>query len=256
MYRSLIHTDSNHIHVSLNHITKDSDLSLCRAGAMFTIILVRVQMTPISLKHSLQTTAGRYIFACIAALLLACSTVPMRADVSDCTCDADSLIADNLAICIGGTNYVVDVYGCMRIDNSYPFLAQLCSTSGDQNQYSTITRICFVGSKPLPIDPATTFSAVLCALDPCKTPGVSGAWVPPVAGSIYCWTVLLPRCVQVNNATGCILKCGDGCCLVARQWTRGADGSCTRTGIWKCSSNPTNCVSPCVTVDCVDPECC
>lgn len=224
---------------------------------MFSNILLRVKMIAVYLKHSLHTTVGRYIFACIAALLLAYSTVPMRADVSDCTCDADSLIADNLSICIGGINYVVDVYGCMRIDNSYPFLAQLCSPSGDQNQYSTITRICFVGSKPLPIDPAATFGAVICALDPCKTPGVSGAWVPPVAGSIYCWTVLLPRCVQVNNATGCINKCGDGCCLIARRWARGDDGSCTLTGFWRCFSNPTNCVSPCVEVDCIEQlECC
>ena len=198
----------------------------------------------------------RYIFSCIAALLFACSTVPTRADVDDCTCTTDSLIADNLAICIGGTNYVVDVYGCMRIDISAPYMTALCTGSGQQNQYSTITKICFVGAKPLPIDPAATFGAVLCALDPCLTPGVGGAWVPPVAGSLYCWSVLLPRCVQVNNATGCIIKCNDGCCIVARQWRRGADGGCTRTGYWQCTTEPTNCVSPCVTVDCVDPACC
>lgn len=258
MSRSLIHTDSNHIHVSLNHTTKDSDLSLCRAGAMFTIILVRVQMTPVSLKHSLHTTVGKYIFACIAALLLACSTVPMRADVDDCTCNADSLLKGSLSICISGTTYAVDVYGCKRVLNVYPWLPEICATSGRQNQYTTITRVCFVGTKPTPINASATFQAILCALDPCKTPGVMGAFVPPVAGSIYCWTVFFPKCVEVNNATGCIYKCSDGCCIVSRRWKREDDGTCTRTGVWVCPNNSTECNSPCEQVTCPDPygTCC
>jgi len=231
---------------------------LCRVGAIFIIILKRVQRTPITLKHSLQTTAGRYIFACIAALLLACSTVPMRADVDDCTCNADSLLKGSLSICISGTTYAVDVFGCKRVLNVYPWLPALCTGSGGQNQITTITRVCFVGTKPTPIDASATFQAILCALDPCKTPGVMGALVPPVVGSIYCWTVLFPKCIEVNNATGCIYKCGDGCCITSRRWTRGAGGACTLTAAWSCDYAPLECNSPCIEVDCPSPygSCC
>lgn len=222
---------------------------------MFTIILVRVQMTPVSLKQSLHTTVGKYIFACIAALLLACSTVPMRADVTDCTCNADSLISDNLAICIDGTNYVVDVYGCRRVAYSAPWIAAVCLGTGGQNQVTNITRVCFVGAKPVPIDPVATFGAILCALDPCKTPGIMGAIVPPTSGSVYCWTVIFPKCLSVDNVLGCIYKCGDGCCRVARRWSRGLTGSCDIDFEIPCHT-PTTCPGACLQIECPRSTCC
>lgn len=223
---------------------------------MFTIILVRVQMTPVSLKQSLHTTVSKYIYTCIAALLLACSTVPMRADVDDCTCTIDSLISDNLAICIAGTNYVVDVYGCRRVGFAPNYLAEICPGSFLQNQYTTITRVCFVGTKPLPIDPQATFNAILCAWDPCVTPGIMGAIVPPLAGARYCWTTFFPKCVNVDNGTGCIYKCGDGCCIMARRFERQVDGSCRETLRKICDVATTTCVSPCIEIECPEPVCC
>ena len=198
----------------------------------------------------------RYIFSCIAALLLACSTVPMRADVDDCTCTIDSLISDNLTICIGGTNYVVDVYGCRRVGLPPTYLPQICPTSLLQNQYTTITKVCFVGARPIPIDPRATFNAILCEWDPCKTPGIMGAIVPPVPGDRYCWTTFFPKCVGVDNLTGCIHKCGDGCCILSRRFERQLDGSCLKTRTWVCDVPNTSCISPCTVIDCPEPTCC
>jgi len=212
-------------------------------------------MNIVSLKQSLHMAfrSKLHIFACVASLLLLCSTVSMRADVNDCTCNVDSTLATNLTICIGGTNYVVDIFGCKR--DAPPLLAPICA-AGSINQYTTITKVCFVGVRPIPIDPAATLSAILCELDPCKTPGILGATVGPTFLDVYCWAYFLPRCVRVDNLTGCIIKCGDGCCVVRRDFTRQADGSCLPTLFAQCTTAPTACISPCVQIDCVEPVCC
>lgn len=198
----------------------------------------------------------RYIFLCIAALLLASSIVPIRADVNDCTCTIDSVISNDLTICIDGTNYVVDVYGCRRVGLPPTYLAQICFGSLLQDQYTTITKVCFVGARPLPIDPSATFSAILCEWDPCKTSGIMGAIVPNAVGARYCWTTLFPKCVGVDNFTGCINKCGDGCCILSRRFERQPDGGCLKTRSWVCDIASTSCISPCTEIACPEPTCC
>ena len=144
-----------------------------------------------------------------------------------------------------------------------PQLDAICRLSGLQDQYTTITKVCFVGAKPTPIDPRAVFNAILWAMDPCLNPGLFGASVPIPIGSIYCWTVMTPKCVFVNQGTGCITKCGDGCCRLARRWKRQADGSCIldekAPGIlaeWSCDIPTTNCISSCTVLDCPLPEPC
>jgi len=214
-------------------------------------------MRLVNLKHLLHESRGvqRHTMICIAALLLMFAFVPMRADVDDCSCDTEIKVMANLAICIGGTNYVVDVYGCKRVGVAPTYLPAVCGPFL-QNQYTNITKVCFVGVRPIPINPAATFSAILCAWDPCRTPGIMGATVGIVPNSVYCWTIFYPKCVGVDNTTGCIVKCGDGCCIIARQWTRQFDGTCLLTRSDKCTVATTVCNDPCVQLDCVDPVCC
>jgi len=214
-------------------------------------------MNIVSLKQSLHMAfrSKLHIFACVASLFLLCSTVPMQADINNCNCVGDSLA--NVTICIGGTNYVVKIYGCNIISTTPPYLAEVCAGSGRQDQYTMITRVCFVGVRPIPIDPQATFSALLCKLDPCKSPGILGASLPGIINSVYCWTMSFPKCVGVDNTTGCIEKCGDGCCRIARRWTRNLLGQCVPDGTWNCDINPTTCVSPCYQIDCPNlDDCC
>lgn len=213
-------------------------------------------MNPLRLTRMQTLHVTRSVSTVLTLLFLLVSFASMKADVNDCTCSEDSLLKGGLSICIDGTNYSVDVYGCKRVLNVYPYLDPLCEESERQNQITTITQVCFLGAKPVPIDPVATFEAILCELDPCKTPGVMGAFVPPVVGSIYCWTILLPKCLRVYNNTGCIVKCNDGCCIIARRWARQTGGVCVRTGIWRCETESSSCEDPCEIINCVDPRCC
>jgi hypothetical protein len=196
----------------------------------------------------------------VATCILACSmgvSIPVRADVDNCQCDTEILLSDDLPICIGDVNYIVDVYGCKLVGFAPDYLPPICNPPDlRQDQYTTVTRVCFVGVKPLPINAKATLDAILCAWNPCVSPGVMGAFVPQTPGSRYCWTTLFPKCVQVNNATGCISKCGDGCCILARQWTRMSDGSCMLTGSWACDLPSTSCINTCIEIECPTPVCC
>lgn len=184
-------------------------------------------------------------------------SIPVRADVDNCQCDTEILLSDDLPICIGGVNYIVDVYGCKRLRVAPGYLAAICGPEDLlQDQYATVTRVCYVGAKPMPINAKATFDAILCAWNPCVNPGIMGAFVPLAPDSRYCWTTLFPKCVQVNNATGCISKCGDGCCILARQWTRMSDGSCVLTGTWTCDLPSTSCINTCIEIECPTPVCC
>ena len=84
----------------------------------------------------------------VATCVLACSMgfcIPVRADVDNCQCDTEILLSDDLSICIGGVNYIVDVYGCKRVGTAPNYLPEICLGSQRQDQYTTVTRVCFVG---------------------------------------------------------------------------------------------------------------
>ena len=194
------------------------------------------------------------LLLCSVLMIGAFSALEAQTRDYDCTCPTEALGVDNVPICIGGVNYVVEVTRCQEF--GAPLLDAICLPSGFQDQYTTITKVCFVGAKPTPIDPRAVFNAILWAMDPCLNPGLFGASVPLPVGSIYCWTVMTPKCVFVNQGTGCITKCGDGCCRLARRWIRKADGSCQLDNTWSCDIPTTNCISSCTVLACPIPEQC
>jgi len=200
---------------------------------------------------------GRLI-TCLALIMLAAmQPVSLNAADGDCSCQPAGLLMSNVQICISNTTYTVDIYGCRQVSGA-DLLPALCTSSGQQNQYTTITKVCFVGTKPSPIDPRAVFNALLCLMDPCENPGFFGANVPMTTGALYCWTVMTPKCVRVNDTDGCIYKCGDGCCRIARRFERQSNEDCLKTGEWYCDIASTNCTSPCThEIECPRPvNCC
>lgn len=194
-----------------------------------------------SLTHSkgvvvLQSITFRRSYLYIATLLaILLQSVSLKAD-SPCDC-SNPIALKTRNICIDNVTFNVTVYGCNSVRTSAPLLAGICSPSLAQNQYTVITKVCFNGTKPAIIDAQKTLSAVLCAMSPTTADSAYSGFLPPDVGSIWCWTVLTPKCVVVNQATGCIERCGTKCCLYEMRWTRTATGStyiktgeCTLTG--------------------------
>ena len=159
-------------------------------------------------------------------------------------------------ICIDNVTYNVTVYGCNTIRANTPLLAGIC-TGLLQNQYTVITKICFNGTRPTTIDATKTFSAVLCSMSPTTADSAYTALLPADVGSVWCWTVMTPKCVEVNQATGCIERCGTKCCVYEMRWTRTSPtdvfyektGECVQSG--QCSQ------APCEEIACPNrTECC
>ncbi len=200
-------------------------------------------------------THVRYLsFSMVVATLMCFWHAPVQAQNS-CVCQpADTLLA-SLSICIGGTAYNVGVVGCTESG----ILERDCENSGQQNQKTSITQVCFIGNKPAVIDAQQVFGAILCELNPCKNPGIMGANVGLTIGDLYCWTIKTPMCVRVNQTTGCIDRCGiGGCCRIAFQWRRMASGDCELTNTWYCDDENVTCsIPPCTQViTCPTPTCC
>ncbi len=184
----------------------------------------------------------------IAILLQSANPVSVRAQ-DWCACP-NPVALKTLNICIDNVTYNVTVHGCNIIRTAAPLLAGICNNL-DQNQYTIITKVCFNGPKPLVIDARKTFSAILCAMSPATPDSAWGGFLPPVVGSIWCWAVMTPKCVEINQATGCIQSCGTTCCVFQMQWTRTATGAdylfrCTRVFDGICNQ------APCEGIDCPD----
>lgn len=174
-------------------------------------------------------------------------------------CECTPGVIDSIVICIDSTSYQVQLLGCMKLPGVFPdTLPSLCDSAVAQDRYTTITGVCFGSSRPAVIDAETVFKAVLCALDPCSNPGILGVNVPP--GFVYCWTIITPRCVIVNDLLGCIYRCGTGCCISETRWFRTAEGDCSMLATWNCSVDPQNCTGPsgCSPIGCPvrDSSCC
>jgi len=119
-------------------------------------------------------------------------------------------------ICINNTNYVVDVYGC-RKNQPLPntLLPPICSGSGYQNHYTSISKVCFPGSKPAVIVGSEVLDAVLCTMHPC--PGNQwGVSIGIIANDLFCWTIWMPKCWNVT--ANCVERCGDECCIYAVRY--------------------------------------
>lgn len=193
------------------------------------------------------------LIAIVVAILL--QSVSVQAQ--PCTCPT-SVVLKTLNVCIDNATYNVTVYGCSEIEYAYPYMDEVCVGSGRQNQYTTITRVCFNGARPAVIDASKTFKAILCTMKPS---GTDSSWnsgvIPPALGSIWCWTVMTPKCVTINQATGCIFQCGTLCCRYAVRWMQTASGPVIERE-WKfCSDTGTECgQAPCVSIDCPTREDC
>lgn len=174
-------------------------------------------------------------------------------------CQCTPGVIDSIVICIADTSYQVQLMGCMKLPGAYPdTLPSLCDSAVSQDRYTTITGVCFGTSRPAVINADTVFKAILCALDPCRNPGILGINVPP--GFVYCWTIITPKCVVVNDSLGCIYRCGTGCCISETRWFRTEAGVCNMERSWNCEADPTNCTGPsgCSPIACParDSACC
>ena len=248
-------------HTELLSTTKLSFLLVVFLGSRSVFLLLLPGVVMISI-------LTRMTFATIFMLFLSLAEqVQAQSQNDPCNC-VNPQFMFNLDICIDNTQYTVATYGCKTVPPIGQLLAQICLGSDQQNQYTTITKLCFVGNKPATINAKSVFDALLCRMDPCKFPGNFGAQVGPNPGDIYCWTVVTPNCVRVVNSTGCIERCGDGCCVLASRWKRQADGSCTldvKSAIqgggpanWYCGKPSTNCeqIQSCQPIDCSSRETC
>jgi|NOAtaT_7_FD_contig_123_62352_length_8769_multi_4_in_0_out_1_4 hypothetical protein len=191
-------------------------------------------------------------FAMFFVILL--QSVLLKAD-TPCDC-AGPVALKTRDVCIDNTTYNVTVYGCNTIRTSAPLLTGICNSTLAQNQYTVITKVCFNGTKPAIIDAQKTLSAVLCAMSPTSADSAYSGLLPPGVGSVWCWTVMTPKCVGINQATGCIERCGTKCCLYEMRWTRTATGytymktgGCTLGG--ECNQ------APCEEIECPNKnDCC
>lgn len=174
-----------------------------------------------------------------------------------CGCNPGNL--GSIVICVNDTSYQVQLRGCMKQPGIYPdTLPSLCDSAFSQNLYTSITSVCFGSIRPAVLDAQKIFNAVVCALDPCLYPANFGINIPP--NTIYCWTVVTPKCVFINDALGCVYKCGTGCCITETRWFRDEEGDCRMRASWSCKVEPVNCAGPfgCFQIDCPqrDTSCC
>lgn len=175
---------------------------------------------------------------------------------SPCSC-SNPVELKTLDICIDSTTYNVTVYGCGSKRTSTPLLADPCDNGLLQNQYSNITKVCFNGPKPVIIDATKTFSAILCKMSPAT---VDSAWdnavIPPTLGTVWCWSVMTPKCVTVNQATGCIERCGTKCCIFQMRWTQTINGIVYDQPFPPCVRGGTCNQYPCQEIECPTRDLC
>ncbi len=166
---------------------------------------------------------------------------------SACDCDEPASMGQ-LTICIDGRDYEIEIFGCLTRPGIGQLLPGLCSNL-QMNQYTHITKVCFIDPPPSPLDVKLVFEAILCRFDPCKNPGYLGANVPLATGSIYCWSVIFPKCVSFNSTTNCIERCGDGCCIIETGWERAANGCCFVSDYNECDYSNSSCYEPCFLIE-------
>lgn len=188
-------------------------------------------------------TPHNVIAACIYALVLMLSLGHELKAQGACSCQVTEELK-TLDICIDNNTYNVTVFGCSQVAYAAPLLPATCSGLL-QNQLTTIRRVCFNGAKPTAIDAMKTFGAIFCTMRPVNNDSSwNGGVIPPSVDAIWCWTVSTPKCVTINQSTGCIVACGDKCCRYEMRWRQTADGPYL-TQEWHCSVG-TNCAqSPC-----------
>jgi hypothetical protein len=209
------------------------------------------------MKRSMLLTLGRLIIVHLLLLVIGFSEpTVIKAQTTTCACQPVGQLPSNFQICIGGSYYTVSLFGCISTPPLGELLPAICAGSGQQNQYTTITKVCFKDSMPVPLDPQKVFEAILYLMNPCTNAGFFGANVPEEIGSLYCWTVMIPRCVFVDPVSKCITSCGTSCCRLARRFERAANGDCIVSGTWSCPIMGA-CESPCQQInECPLPKLC
>jgi hypothetical protein len=209
------------------------------------------------MKFNMSVILCRMLFACLLLQTISfAEPIALKAQDTTCACQQVGELPSNFQICIGGSYYTVNLFGCISTPPPGQLLPAICPGSGQQNQYTTITKVCFKDSMPVPLDPQKVFEAILYLMNPCTNAGFFGANVPAEIGSLYCWTVMTPRCVFVDTVSKCISSCGTSCCRLARRFQRMADGKCEVSGTWSCPIMGT-CESPCQRIEgCPQPNIC
>jgi len=197
----------------------------------------------------------KMLLVALFGIALSANTASAQIDPNICDCEFPGIIKANLPICLGGVNYLVDVYGCEQ--NPGTLFPEICLNSGLQNRRTTITKICFVGTPPASYSAQALIDAVVCTMNPCRPPYSWGVTMPPVPGTIYCWTIVTPTCVRIL-ANGCLERCGTGCCILAIQFKVDANpiNPCIVT-YWACNV-PGVCYDGCIPLTCMteQPVCC